>query len=393
LDDALRLSGVRADDRFSRFELISWWDQERLSEAKVLLVGAGALGNEILKNLALLGVGRVLVADLDTVEDVNLSRSVLFRPEDCGRPKAEVAARRAVEIYPDLHIRPFVGNVVYDLGLGVFRWADVILAGLDNREARVAVNRAAARAGRVWIDGAIERLSGVARVFDAAHGPCYECTMNEVDWKMLEARRSCALLSREELLEGKVPTTPTTASVIAGIQCQEAVKLIHGLDVLSGRGFVFDGMSHQSYVVTYTRDEACFSHEADAPVEPMEASIRQMRVGEFLERVRSDLGPEAIIETNSDLLRALRCPRCDEETLMFTSLGRVTEADGRCPRCGQHCIPETFHTIDGQEPFLDHTLAEIGVPPWDVLCGRCGTEQRFYEFVRDRDEVLGELAA
>ena len=54
---------------------------------------------------------------------------------------------------------------------GMYRWADVILGGLDNREARVAINLATARAGKVWIDGAIERLDGVARVFDPATGP------------------------------------------------------------------------------------------------------------------------------------------------------------------------------------------------------------------------------
>ena len=57
---------------------------------------------------------------------------------------------------------------MYDLGLGVYRWADVVIGGLDNREARVAINQAAAKVGKPWIDGAIERLDGVARVFDAA---------------------------------------------------------------------------------------------------------------------------------------------------------------------------------------------------------------------------------
>ena len=91
-------------------------------------------------------------------------------------------------------VQEFDGNIVYDLGLGVYRWADVVIGGLDNREARVAINQAAAKVGKPWIDGAIERLDGVARVFDPATGPCYECTMSEVDWKMLAARRSCALL-------------------------------------------------------------------------------------------------------------------------------------------------------------------------------------------------------
>ena len=170
----------------------------------------------------------------------------------------------------------------------------MILGGLDNREARVAINLAAARAGKVWIDGAIERLDGVARVFDPATGPCYECTMGENDWKMLEARRSCALLSRGEMEQGKVPTTPTTASIVAGVQVQEAVKYLHGLDVIAGQGFIFDGSYHQSYLVSYTRKEDCPAHEADEPVEVLAGGADAIRVGDLLERVRSDLGPEAV---------------------------------------------------------------------------------------------------
>ncbi|NQT40487.1 MAG: ThiF family adenylyltransferase [Planctomycetes bacterium] len=379
------------DHRFARFELIGWWDQPRLARARILLIGAGALGNEILKDLALLGVGNVLVADLDTIEHSNLSRSVLFRAEDCGRPKSEVAARRAADIYPDIRVQPFQGNIVYDLGLGVYRWADVILAGLDNREARVAINQAAARAGKVWIDGAIERLDGVARVFDPATGPCYECTMSDVDWQMLEARRSCALLSRDEMEQGKVPTTPTTASIVAGIQTQEAVKLLHGLEVLAGRGFVFEGTTHQSYVVSYTRKEDCPAHDADDPVEVLPLRVGETRVGDFLERVRGDLGPEAVIETNTDLLASLHCPKCDSDEPLLTSLGKVTERQGRCPQCGEDRAPETYHTIGQQEALLDHTLAELGVPAWDVLAGRCGLRQCFYEFAGDREEVLGVI--
>src|SRR6478672_779823 len=80
------------DDRYGRLRLISWWRQERLAAAKVLVVGAGAPGNEVMKNLALVGVGTTFLIDLDRIEASNLSRSVLFRAEDAGSPKAEVAA-------------------------------------------------------------------------------------------------------------------------------------------------------------------------------------------------------------------------------------------------------------------------------------------------------------
>jgi molybdopterin/thiamine biosynthesis adenylyltransferase len=397
LSDVIRISGISGEadekeDRFARFRLISWWDQERLAAARVLLIGAGALGNEILKNLALLGVGRVFVADRDRVENSNLSRSILFRESDCGRPKAEVAAARAAEIYPGIRVQHFLGNVVYDLGAGVYRWADVILGGLDNREARVAINQATARAGKVWIDGAIERLDGVARVFDPATGPCYECTMGENDWKMLEARRSCALLSRGEMEQGKVPTTPTTASIIAGIQVQEAVKYLHGLDGIPGQGFIFDGTFHQSYLVSYTRKADCPAHDPDLPVEVLPWQVGSTRVGDLLERARSDLGPEAVVDTGRDLLGSLHCSACSEDEPIFASLGKVTESQGRCPHCGQPRTPAMFHSIDGHDPgLLDLTLGEIGIPPWDVLGGRAGMHQRFYEFQGDRALVLGSL--
>src|SRR5437899_12932824 len=107
-------------DRDSRLRLIRCWDHERLRAAKVLDVGAGAIGNEVLKNLALLGIGQVWVIDLDEIEDSNLTRSVLFRHEDCGKSKAIAAAEEMRNINPDVRVTPIHGNVVTDLGLGLF---------------------------------------------------------------------------------------------------------------------------------------------------------------------------------------------------------------------------------------------------------------------------------
>lgn len=86
------------EDRYSRLRLIPWWDQEKIQNAKIMVVGAGALGNELVKNLTLLGIGNILILDMDSIENSNLTRSVLFRRNDVGRYKAEVAAERAREI-------------------------------------------------------------------------------------------------------------------------------------------------------------------------------------------------------------------------------------------------------------------------------------------------------
>lgn len=380
------------EHRFSRFELISWWDQQRLKNAKVLVVGAGALGNELIKNCALVGIGNLFIADMDRIERSNLARAPLYREADEGALKAEVASRAAREIYPEARVHPFAGNVVHDLGLGAYFWADVILGGLDNREARVAINSAAHFAGKTWIDGAIEVLNGVARVFAPGEGPCYECTMSQVDWKMLEARRSCALLSREQLQEGRVPTTPTTASVIAAIQVQEAIKLLHGLETIAGKGFIFNGLTAESYVVSYARKPDCFAHDRCIRLEKLGAGVADVTLGELLKRARKDLGAESVLGLTRDLVTALNCEVCGTSEPCFKTLGKVTEAEGRCSKCGEMRAPETTMTLGLDDAHEGRSMADLGIPPFDVITARSGEETVSYLFDGDEALVLGSLA-
>ncbi|HYE19169.1 MAG TPA: ThiF family adenylyltransferase [Tepidisphaeraceae bacterium] len=389
-----------ADDRFHRFKLIAWWDQHRLANANVLVIGAGALGNELIKNLALLGVGNVLVADLDSIENSNLSRSVLYRATDNGQPKAAVAARAAREIYPGMKTQPFVGNVVYDLGLGVFRWADVILGGLDNREARLAINRACWRLNKPWVDGAIEQIQGTARVFapdgPAQQAPCYECTMSETDWRLLNLRRSCNLLTREQMQTGHTPTTPTISSIIAGVQVQEAVKLLHGLESFPGKGWVFAGLSADSYMTEFQRKDDCYSHDPLDEVVELPHSASTLTARDLLRIARDRLGPEAQIELGRDVLEKLTCPRCGQSETLFSSLGKVSADKVWCPTCAadRHQARRevvTFHKIRGDEPFLDRPLAAIGVPPFDILVSRNFDRAIGFELTGDAPAVLGDL--
>src|ERR1700722_10674515 len=277
------------EDRYSRLRLIPWWDQEKLAAARVLVIGAGALGNEILKNLALLGFRNVVIVDMDKIDESNLSRTILFRTSDIGDFKVNAAASAYLSIAPDALLQPIVANVTRECGLGLFASCDLILAGLDNREARLWINRCAWKVNRPWIDGAIEGINGVARVFLPGEAPCYECTLGEMDWALLQRRMSCNLLTYEGTVEGKVPTTPTIASIIAGIQVQEAVKLIHGLPTLSGRGLVFEGLNHTSYVVQYTENSQCMSHYPLDRISEIPRSSNEMTLNELLQIARADL--------------------------------------------------------------------------------------------------------
>ncbi len=384
------------EDRYHRLRLIQWWDQDRLRNARMLIIGAGALGNEILKNIALLGIGRTMILDLDHIEESNLTRSILFRAADNGGEKAQVAARAAMEINPDIIVEGRSGDVNYDIGLGVFGEMDIVFGALDNREARVTINAACYKLGVPFIDGAIEVISGMVRVFTGAEDQaCYECTMSELDYKLLNMRRSCALLTRDEILEGKTPTTPTNSSVIAAIQVQEAVKLLHAdrnLPTLAGQGYFFNGLTHDSYIVNFQRREDCPAHEKLEDIQQLDRCSTELTGGEALDIMRTEVSDKAVVEFHRELCTRLYCPQCDRYDDYFQSLGRLSVKQAECPLCSTMREPQLTHSLNGTEDYLDRPLADLGLPLYDIITGRAGWNMKHFLIAGDRAAALGSIA-
>lgn len=385
------LTGREQEDRYSRLRLIPWWDQSKLTKSTIMVVGAGALGNELLKNLALLGIGKVIVVDMDKIENSNLSRSILFRGSDEGSFKAVVAARRVKEINSDCKVASIVGDINLDIGLGVFRRIDVVLGGLDNREARLSINQNCWRANTPFVDGAIEVLMGAARVFIPGQTACYECTMNETDYKLLNMRRSCNLLTREEMLAGKVPTTPTSASVIAGIQVQEAVKILHKeqkMPSLAGKGYFYNGLTFDSYIMQYEAKEDCSSHDTYINIIELPGKSDSTTIFDLLKKTRQDLGSDAVLDLQHELVYELKCECCQKSHKQVVLLDRLTREQVVCPECGKMREMLMTHTVKGDEDFLNCTVSELGFPMLDIFTGRVGLNRRHYEISGDVNNLL-----
>jgi len=381
------------EDRYSRLRLIPWWDQSKIAGCRLLVVGAGALGNEILKNAALLGFRKVIVVDLDRIEESNLSRTVLYREQDIGQFKSEVAARAYRALAGDAEVRALNLNIVTEAGLGLFEWSDLIIAGLDNREARLWINRSAWKVDRPWIDGAIEGINGVVRVFRPGVPPCYECTLGEVDWALLDKRMSCNLLMLEAAPEGKTPTTPTISSVIAGIQVQEAVKLIHGLPTLAGKGFVFEGMNHTSYVVEYTQNPDCMSHYTLGETIHLPESSHQLTLRDLHQRAQADFGAEQVtIEFSREVVTKFVCAACGSEEGKFVAMGSIAFEAARCPKDGRLRTVIAAHSYGGTEDFGSRKLNQLGLPLFDLFVARNGQREIGYIPGGDAHRVLGTLS-
>jgi adenylyltransferase/sulfurtransferase len=245
---------------------------------------------------------------------------------------------------------------------------------------------------RPWIDGAIESINGVARVFLPGVPPCYECTLGETDWAILNKRMSCNLLALESSSEGKVATTPTISCVIAGLQVQEAVKWLHGLPVLAGKGFVFEGLNHTSYRVEYTENTSCMSHYTLDHVEHLPEPSTKITLRQLLDRARRQLGTEEVVlEFSRDIVHKLSCPACKSEEEVFAALGSVPYARGRCLACGQMRAVITAHSYRGEEPFADRTLEQLGLPRFDVFVARSADRELAYLIAGDAEAVLGSL--
>lgn len=376
-------------DRYHTFGYISWWKQDVVREATVLVVGAGALGNEVLKNMALMGIGNVIIADFDTIEDSNLSRSVLFRASDRGRRKVDAAAERVKELNPDVNVKTWHGDINFEMGLGVFRHVDAIVGCLDNREARLSINRFSWAINKPWVDGAIQELMGIVRVFWPGRGACYECTLTDLDYQIIGLRYSCPLLARENILQGKVPTTPTSASIVAAFQTQEALKLIHGMEVQPGKAIMINGLTNDIYTTEYPVKEFCMSHSRLEPiVELPEATSEATTLNDLLTIARKELGDEVALEFDGELVVAMHCPTCDKTESVFQRMARLYENDSDCPNCGTKRDMTLTHRIIGDEDFLERTLSQIDVSPLSIIRARNGEKRIYYEITGDKETFL-----
>src|SRR5690349_15841402 len=156
--------------------------QERISNARVLLIGCGALGSTIAEQLARAGVGFLKIADRDIVELTNLQRQVLFDESDAksGTPKAAAAARRLTAINSSIIIEPCIvdvhaGNVEELAGLTDGKRVDLILDGTDNVETRYLINDVCVKHELPWVYGACVGMEGRVMAMWPPRTPCLRC--------------------------------------------------------------------------------------------------------------------------------------------------------------------------------------------------------------------------
>jgi len=361
-------------DRYLRQQAVEGLDVERLGRMRVVVVGAGAVGNEVVKNLVLMGFGGVDVHDFDRVEMHNLTRSVFLRESDVGRPKAAAVAARAAEIDPNVRIRAVEGDAWRTLTLAGLAGCDALVAAVDSIEARMKLSLLAQLARVDFVTAGIDSRYATVETypFSRAGAPaCYECHLPESAYRKVAERYSCGWLRRALHAEATVPTTAITASVAGAFVVQAVLRL---REAGGASRVLVDTRGGTASRVALERNGNCPGCGTLVPRPRCVAARRDWQ------RALSTHAPGATFILLSDaLIFGYACAGCGAADSSRTYVGRAAadfdDRIMRCVSCGELAV-----RID--------VRAEAGVDELAALCGREPPPAKFLLANLGRDDAV-----
>jgi adenylyltransferase/sulfurtransferase len=331
-----------------------------------VVVGAGALGNEVVKNLGLLGAGSVIIIDSDRIELSNLSRSVFFRATDCGRPKAETLCLSLSSVFPDTRWA-FHNCEVADVGFGELAGANLILTCVDNNLARIETAWLSQRMDIPMADaglGGPDYWRGRVSFFAGRFSACFCCKLSprrrrELLAMSLSTGHSCWASAETVPLS----STPTMAAIIGALQVDFGIRCLHESENAGTQDFkaptieiTLGSNAGLRRFVTSLSSGCPFHSAADQRSVPLchpRASARDLMDSEGAQRI--DLDWPICIAAN--------CLDCGTE---WKPMKRVAwlRRYGTCPDCGSHRVLESqnISSLDHNSAWVDTPLLDLGLP-------------------------------
>ncbi|MHA1262184.1 MAG: ThiF family adenylyltransferase [Candidatus Freyarchaeota archaeon] len=277
------------EGRYHRQEILEGWNQEKLSQSTVLIAGVGALGSMVAVFLALMGVGKLILVDMDTVELSNLNRQLLFTEKDIDEYKARVAAEKLREINPNVYVIDRNESLV-NVPRRYFEESDVIVDGLDNFEARRWLNSVCVGLNKPLVHGGMYGWYGNVQVVIPYVTPCLDCQ------PLLPRERfqkSCTPpgKKREKVEPPKFPGVSTISAVLSGIQAQETLKILLNLSPLIDNYLFYDGLSQSFTKIKLERNPKCIICSDKYKLEGIEYAVdKEETIRELKDRLIATLG-------------------------------------------------------------------------------------------------------
>ncbi|AAM03708.1 TPA: HesA/MoeB/ThiF family protein [Methanosarcina acetivorans] len=214
--------------------------QEKLKNSRVLVAGAGGLGSPISTYLAIAGVGKIILADFDSVELSNLNRQFLHHEKDIGRAKIESAKEKLLSMNPGIEVET-IGEMISESNIeSLIPECDIIVDALDNLETRHLLNRLAVKRKIPLVHGAVTGYDGQVTTIIPGKTPCFYCIFPRI--------------SRKEVF----PVLGATPGVIGSIQANEVIKFLTGKGkLLEGRLLFWNGFSGNFSEISLSKLNSC----------------------------------------------------------------------------------------------------------------------------------------
>ena len=346
---------------YSRLENTAF-PPERLRRLEVAVIGAGALGNEAVKALGLLGVGALTIVDFDRVAPSDLTRSTLLRDARfAGRNKAESLASAASAVFPDTRFRA-LPHPVADVGLAVLQRAEVWFGCVDNDAARLETAYLSTKLDRPVVDGGIGGSAasrGRVTWYPGRERACHGCRLRPSVRREIMARWTSDRLSCTRPAEQTgefLPSTPTMAAIVGSLQVEIGLRRLFGK--ASGRAESIEVRLEPAAAlekIDIARSAECPFHESGGDLAPW---ARDRPFAELL----AARGEPAVVLLDWPLCARARCASCGQEWRPYGRSALVPAAP--CPACGanQAYAAESFEAIRPETPWAEKTPAELGLP-------------------------------
>ncbi len=286
--------------RYDRQVLIENWNQDKIREGKVIIVGMGALGLVAAVSLAMAGVGEFILVDFDTIEISNLNRQLLFRMDDIGKSKVEVATRELLKINSELKITA-LNMKIQDVPQSDLESVSVIVEGLDTFIDRRWVNSYIVEHNIPLVSGGMFGFLGNIQVIIPHENACLECQslipeeeLQKACTPFGEGRKE---VRQEEPAEENIPSVSSVSFVIGGLMAQEALKILLKLSPLKDYLF-WDGSVGVFTAIELSRRKNCFvcSSEYQLNAIPVRSALDQ-QINDFVTQLRYsfNLGKEMVM--------------------------------------------------------------------------------------------------
>ncbi len=228
-------------ERYRRQLLIDGWDQDKLKNARVLVVGLGGLGGVSSAYLAAAGVGYIRLCDSDKIELSNLNRQILYSTDDIAKSKLAVAQKKLSELNPDIKIEALSDKLTEANATEIVSGCHIIIDGLDNHRDRLILNRASFALKIPYIYAAINEWQGQLGFLNPPVTPCLAC-----------------LMPHSMIDPGPVPVLGAVAGVIGSLQATLAIRyLITGKTPLSGKLLIFQADKMELETLTFDKNPGC----------------------------------------------------------------------------------------------------------------------------------------